>query len=389
MKLQAKFTLNFIFLVLVTIVISFVLIHWSVQAQFQKFMDEKNQEWTYRVQIGNHDSNITGIALFPPRNIPFEPRIGQNLENETPEDRYLSTVSRSLILAAAIDIVLAIILAYLLSTVLLKKIHRLKSAMHQYMDKGTSRSVLHGKSDEVDDLANMYNSLIEKVEKEEKIRKDFFIDMSHELRTPLTSIKGYLEGLIDSVFEKDRIQEIQEKTLQETDRMIRLVKEMSTLAKLEVETNGLEKESVDLGKITHEVIDMFNEEIAEKQLVIAAEGDAKALVDPYKFKQVIINLLDNAIHHGPAGNTIHIRIKEEENGLLWSIRNKAENVNPKDLVHFFERFYRADKSRTYNTKKPHLGIGLNIVKKIVEQHGGSISARMEGEEIIFEIILPR
>jgi signal transduction histidine kinase len=364
MKLQAKFTLHFIFIVFITIVISLFLIHWNLQSQFNRFIRERNQE--------QRISPLNQLA---------------RLARETPEQRFSHAVSSSLLWAGVIDILLAVILAYFLSNFLLQRIFQLKSAMQQYIKDGQSKAVLHAGDDEVDDLAKIYNLLIEKIEREERIRKDFFVDMSHELRTPMTSIKGYLEGLIDHVFDPEKEKDIHKKTLHETDRMIRLVKEMTTLAKLESEPLKLAKESVALKKLTRDVVEMLLPASEQRNMKIEIYGEATAELDPYKFKQILINLLDNAIHYGQEGTSIFIEMGQEQDKIYWRIKNKTENIDPQNLEYFFERFYRADKSRTYDSKKPHLGIGLNIAKKIVEQHGGSITARIEGDDIIFEIFL--
>ncbi len=378
MKLQAKFTLNFILLVVVTLVVSFVVINWSVQSQFNQFIHEKNQQWGEMM----HGNPSIEILINP-----FDQKPGALHNRQTPEDRFLDTVSHSLFLAGMIVILLAIVLAYFLSKFFLQRIYRLQSSMHQYMQDGTSKPVLQNGNDEVDELAHMYNLLIEKIEKEEKIRREFFIDMSHELRTPLTSIKGYLEGLVDKVFDPEKEKDIHEKTLNETDRMIHLVKEMTTLAKLESEELKLSKELTDLKKLTEGVIDILTPEAEKKHVTIEIDGEAKAEVDPYKFKQVMINLLENALHYGKNSEPILIEMGEKEGRIFWSIRNTTEGLNEKELAYFFERFYRSDKSRNYDAKKPHLGIGLNIVKKIVEQHGGTISTDIDGEDIIFEILI--
>lgn len=376
MKLQFKFTLHFILLVLVTISTSFFLINFSVQSQFDRFIKEKNQEW---IEITRDNPSVTII--------PFRDVAQLSKTRETPEERFQKTVSKSLLLAGLMAMLLGIVLAYLQSKYLLKKIYQLKSSMHQYMLDGTSKPVFHTRSDEIDELANIYNHLIKKIEKEERIRREFFIDMSHELRTPITSIKGYLEGLLDNVFDQNKEKEIQKKALGETDRMARLVKEMTNLAKLETEEVKLEKEVVDIKKLTQEISEILITEDSNLKLDIS--GDLKALVDPHKFKQVIINLLENAIQYREENTNIGITMGQTENHNYWNIKNKTSEINPENLDFFFERFYRADKSRHHDTQKPHLGIGLNIVKKIVDQHQGTIEAKMEKGYVNFRVTLPR
>lgn len=391
MKLQAKFTLNFILLVVLTIIISFFLINWSVEAQFQHFIEKKQQQWEIvqqipRFQGGGMKKNERITILL---SNPFDKNLSPN-SDDTPENAYLHTVSRSLFLAAVIDIVVAFILAYFLSNFLLRRIYGLKSAMSQYMLDGHSRPVIHGEEDEVDELARIYNSLIAKIEKEEQIRREFFVDMSHELRTPLTAVKGYLEGLSDKVFDPEKEQDVQKKALHETDRMIHLVKEMTTLAKLETEKESLPLEETDLRNLTDEIAEMLAPQLQEKHLAINIQGEITAPLNQNKMKQVLINLLNNAIQHGHHPGTVTIEMGQHNNqNIFWKISNPVQpHLASEQVQFFFERFYRGDKSRVYESKKPHLGIGLNIVKKIIEQHQGQITANLEDHHITFEFKIP-
>ncbi|MCC7432370.1 HAMP domain-containing histidine kinase [Candidatus Peregrinibacteria bacterium] len=378
MKLQFKFTLHFILLVLVTITASFFLINFSVQSQFDRFIEEKNQEW---LEISRRNPSITII--------PFRSISEKNKAIESPEEKYQKTVSKSLLLAGLMAVFLGIILAYLQSKFLLQKIYRLKSSMHRYMLDGTSKPVFHNRSDEIDDLANIYNHLIKKIEKEEKIRREFFTDMSHELRTPITSIKGYLEGLIDQVFDQDKEKDIYKKALSETNRMARLIKEMTTLAKLETEDAKLDKIATNIKELTQEVVETFITEADSKNIKINILGDIEANLDQNKFKQVIINLLENAIQYGKSDSNIEIEMNNDDQNYYWSIKNESKDINQETADFFFERFYRADKSRQHNNEKPHLGIGLNIVRKIIEQHQGKIEAKVENSQITFKLTIPR
>ena len=396
MKLRAKLTLNFITVVLITIVVSFFLINRNVQNEFNHFIQLKNQQWLEEHKPGNLNKPPLANSRVPnqpnqnpPIDNPFDltPQGPPGSNKQTLEQHFLQNMNNSFLWAGGIDLVFAIILAILLSNFLLRRIYRLKSSMTQYMKDGSGKAVAHDSNDEVDELANIYNALIEKIQNEEKIRKDFFIDMSHELRTPLTSIKGYLEGLLDKVFDPEKEKDIHQKTLHETDRMIHLIKEMTTLAKLETEKSALTLEETDLHALTEEVAEMISPQLEERGLKLKISGKADAEIDQYKFKQVIINLVDNAQQYAKKNSTIKIEIGKNGAAAFWRIKNQIEDPAPKNIDHFFERFYRGDKSRTYDSKKPHLGIGLNIVKKIIDQHKGKISAKMEGDEIVFEINL--
>lgn len=388
MKLQAKLTLNFFLLIAVVIVTSFLLLHWNFELQFNRFIDEKNKEWQEMYDTDDKPPVDVRLAKKFFRSIqPNDARIFifEN-EIETPEQKFLRATIDSLIMAGLISMLIAAVLGYLLNKFLLRRIRGLQTSMHDYRDRNVVTSVPHGNEDEIDDLANIYNLLIRKIEKQENIRRDFFIDISHELRTPLTSIKGYLEGLDDKVFAPDKEKEIHLKIKRENERMIYLVKEMTSLAKLEAGQMTLHKQVTDLHSLSLEVIEDFESYLDERKIKTEVNGSVKAHLDANKFKQVVINLLDNAITYSLEGSTIFIEMGKNNDQIFWHIKNTPAKQLTDEHELFFERFYRADKGRQYNKEKPHLGIGLNIVKKIIDQHGGSISVRRDEEQIVFEIV---
>lgn len=375
MKLQTKYTISSISIAIIVIVVSFFLIGQRTNEEFRKFTIEKNRDGGNQ-SIGRANNPP---PLSNPDNIQFAP--------DSPEARFVNATRSTLLVASFLGIFLAIMISLVFSRFLLKKIFRLQMAMNEYMKHGSVKKVAHVDKDEIDKLTEMYNELIEKIDRQESIRREFFIDMSHELRTPLTAVKGYLEGLNDNVFAVGKEKEIQKKALTETDRMTYLIKEMTTLAKAEADSGKLEKSKIQLRDIATEVKMLLENETREREMRVEIVGNAISNVSRDKFKQVMINLLDNAISHGERGGEIKIEMGNRKNKTFWIIKNRATNISQKDLDCMFERFYRSDKSRVYDGKKPHLGIGLNIVKKIVELHGGKIIASLNDGWVGFEIII--
>ena len=375
MKLQTRYAISSIMIALIVIASSFFLIEQRTNDEFKKFTIEKIKNGK------NQPAEKTNNPPPPsnPEDIHFAP--------DSPEARFVQATRSTLLIASLLGISLAVAISFIFSKFLLEKISRLQTAMNEYMRRGKVKKVAHADKDEIDKLTEVYNILIEKIDNQENIRKEFFIDMSHELRTPLTAVKGYLEGLNDNVFAADREAEIQKKALVETDRMVHLIKEMAILAKTEADNQELSKEKLHLENITKDVISILKNEADAKEMKIEIIGEATAEVNRDRFKQIMINLLDNAISHGEKGGLIKIEMKNENSKAYWAIKNKAVGVFQKDLDYMFERFYRSDKSRFYDGNKPHLGIGLNIVKKLVELHDGKIIASLKDGWVEFEVII--
>lgn len=382
MKLQIKFTLGFVWLVLVCVAISSALINWNIQMGFRQFVEERRMLQNTQKMSGNANGdalqNIRNINNAN-GNIPRWPIAN----GETPESHFNESIQNALLLSALLSVGLAIVLWYVISQWFLVRIRNLQSAMANYKETEIPHKIPAEWNDELDELAKVYNKMIERLAEQERIRKDFFIDMSHEIRTPITSIKGYLEGLLDGVFEATP--EVLKKTLSETDRMGLLVKEMFALAKIESGQVMLEKEKVDLREITAEILEAAEKEIHHKDLHVTVNGQANIMADRSKCKQICINLINNAIAYSPSDTQITVEMGKRQSQIFWRIRNEAPNITQGSVQNLFERFYRADKSRVYDEKKPHLGIGLNIVKKLVELHDGSIIAEHDGKYITFEV----
>ena len=219
----------------------------------------------------------------------------------------------------------------------------------------------------------------------ETIKKDLILNVSHELRTPLTSIKGFLETLEDEL-ESDHAYYIQV-IRRNTDRLIHIVNDLLILTKLE-HTQELEYEEIELAEFFDNILLLFENKLNEKNLNLVKEIDPdlpKIQADQFKLEQVLINLIDNAIKYTDTGT---IRLKAFFDKKIYiEVSDSGRGIPQEHLGRLFERFYVVDKSRS--RKLGGSGLGLSIVKHIVQLHNGEVKVKSEiGNGSTFTIILP-
>jgi signal transduction histidine kinase len=224
------------------------------------------------------------------------------------------------------------------------------------------------------------------LKQQELLRKRLTSDVAHELRTPLTAVSSHLEAMIDGLWEVTpaRLQSCYE----EIGRISGLVADLEQLAKTENENLRLSKTEVDLLELAHTVVNNFETEAAKKKLSVSVDGEKTVIfADKDRLNQVLTNLLSNAIKYTPENGEIQITANNTEKSGIITVADNGIGIPEGDLPFIFERFYRADKSRTRSTGGA--GIGLAIAKSIVEAHGGKIEAKSEpGQGSCFTVTLP-
>ena len=218
---------------------------------------------------------------------------------------------------------------------------------------------------------------VTKLRQLETMRKDFVANASHELKTPLTSIRGFIETLLDGAYE-DR--ETSKKFLtiisQEAERLNYLVADILDISKLESGETEINKRPVNLKDLFSEIVLSVGNRLKEKQLVLEEQVGANLIWgDEDLLREVILNLLDNAIKYTPEGRRILIGSREIGDGTEVFISDNGIGIPKESLPRLFERFYRVDKGRS--RAMGGTGLGLSIVKHIVERHGGTLSVESE------------
>ncbi|HEY5729737.1 MAG TPA: ATP-binding protein [Anaerolineales bacterium] len=238
---------------------------------------------------------------------------------------------------------------------------------------------------EVRALLKGFNSMAESLESNDKQRRNMLADISHELRSPITIMQGNLEGMIDGVYAADvvRLKSLHE----ETQILERLVDDLWTLALAESGSLLLKREPTDLGELIRDVVSVVESQVSEKEIQVKLEiadvGDVD--VDPLRIREVLMNLLVNALRYSPSQGEVKIEVAESdvsgERRVLIFVEDNGEGIQPSDLSRVFDRFYKSSDSGG-------MGLGLSIAKFLVEAHGGKIwaeSAGGEGTKISFTL----
>jgi two-component system sensor histidine kinase BaeS len=296
---------------------------------------------------------------------------------------FTDSVHRYLIWASLASIGLAVLLSFVLVKRVLGPLQRMTDITRKIAAGDYSARVPIKSLDEVGQLAQAFNRMADSLQQIEQLRKSMTIDVAHELRTPLTNIQGYLEALIDGVVSASR--ETYELLLEETMRLVRLVEDILQLAKADAARADLQKEEILLKELIERVIDTFRSRFDQKgigiELQVRPPADA-VWADPTKLTQVVRNLIQNAWEYTPAGGSVRIGSRLRSGAVRLVFSNTGGEIAEKDLPFIFERFFRGEKSRS--RKHGGAGIGLAIVKELIEAHGGQVGAEIsEGQTHIW------
>lgn len=237
---------------------------------------------------------------------------------------------------------------------------------------------------EVRTLTRAFNTMAERLQRQEEQRRSLLMDISHELRTPLAVLQGNLEGMLDGVYPRDEAH--LSLILEETQILARLIDDLRTFSLAESLGLNLVKTMSDLAELARDAIASFRAqaEAAGVTLRLDAEPDLPIVdVDPERIRQVLNNLLSNGLRYTPAGGTVRVRLAADSRQVVVSVEDTGTGITAEALPHIFDRFSKSKDSRG-------TGLGLAIAKSLVEAHEGEISAQsVRGEGTAIRFTLPR
>ena len=298
-------------------------------------------------------------------------------------DRSVTTV---VLAAVAVAAVASIALAIFLARMLARPLAEIGAASRRIADGDYAARVPREGPEELASLADSFNQMAASLERQEAMRRDFIANAAHELRTPLTNLQGYLEALRDGVIVADTA--TYESLWDEAERLVRLSHSLDALAEGDAATAQPPLQELDLAAAIRAALDLAKPTLERAGLRVSVDVPDRlpARADPDHLAQVLANLLSNAARYTPAGGTVSVRAERKAADLLVSIANTGDGIPPEDLDRVFERFYRVEKSR--DRARGGAGIGLAIVKQLVEAGGGRVGAESHDGQTRFWFSLP-
>lgn len=309
-----------------------------------------------------------------------------------PEDEFLSQVNRSLLWAGLAAVVVALVLGLLLARQLTAPLRALTQAAQRLalrrQEPGAQDDVPQvpiRSQDEIGELSQAFNQMALSLAQQETLRRNLMADIAHELRTPLTVIRSDLEALLDGVYEPtpETLASLQEEAL----LLARLVDDLRALALAEAGQLRLERQSTDLGALLQGVVASFDLQAESHGQVLAldlAPDLPFADLDPQRVRQVVANLVSNALRHTPAGGAVLVSAAAHPGEIEISVTDNGPGIPPADLAHVFDRFWQGEQGRVGNS-----GLGLAIARELVRTHGGRIWAESRpAQGATFRFTLP-
>lgn len=309
-----------------------------------------------------------------------------NISPTSSHQMFVSSVHRYLIWASLAAILLAVILSFLLMKRVLGPLTQMTKITQKIATGDYSSKVPMTTGDEVGRLAEAFNRMADSLQHIEQLRKTMMINVAHELRTPLTNMQGYLEALADGVLAPSR--DTFDLLHEETMRLVHLVEDILRLAKADAARTDLHKVEIKLSDLIVHVLESCRPQFESKKISVETKfiSELPLWADPEKLSQVVRNLVQNAWQYTPSGGFVRISTEPMAEEIRVIFANTGGELVEEDLPFIFERFYRGEKSRS--REHGGAGIGLAIVKELIEAHNGRVGAEIIQNEVRIWFTLP-
>jgi len=304
-------------------------------------------------------------------------------------DDLLARFRATLGIVTLLIVVIALTGGWLATQSALFPIRRLSQAVQRIIRTGRTdaRVPLEGTGDAIDELTSLFNAMLDKIEGLVTAMRGALDNVSHDLRTPLTRLRGTAELALASPPNLERYREALADCVEESDRVLVMLNTLMDISEAESGTLQLHRESVTLADVVGRAVDLYRDVADAKGVTLAADApsDVVVIADRTRLEQVAANLIDNAVKYTPPDGRVDVEVRRAADAAILRVRDTGSGIPPDELPRIFDRLFRGDTSRT----ERGLGLGLSLVKAIVEAHGGTVDVVSEpGRGSVFTVSLP-
>jgi signal transduction histidine kinase len=319
------------------------------------------------------------------------PRMDQMMSGPmmgTREDAFLADMRQSLWISGGLVAAAALVLAVILARQITGPVRRLAAATTDIAGGKLDSRIENTGSDELGQLGQSFNSMAATLQRQEEERRSMLADIAHELRTPLSVLRGNLEAMLDGLLEPrhEQLSVLHEQSV----ALSRLIDDLRTLSLAAEGHLELHRQPTDVAELARRVVGEMEAGAKEREIALSVEAPEslpRPALDSDRIGQVLRNLIDNALRYTPASGRVRVTVRPQAEGVTVTVSDTGAGIAREDLPHVFDRFYRADGSRTRATGGS--GLGLAIVKQLVEAHGGEVWAESDaGRGSVFSFALP-
>lgn len=332
--------------------------------------------YTYGVPIYTNDGCFLGLVLA-------------SIETASLKDFTLS-VFKIFLISGVLVLFFSVTAISVMTYNMVRPLRKMAQAAHSYAKGDFSPRVAVKGSDEVAQLAMAFNNMAASLDSIEGMRRSFVANVSHELKTPMTTIAGFIDGMLDGTIPKEQHKHYLAVVSEETRRLSRLVRSMLDISRIDSGEMTVNYREFDLNEILVHTLLVFERKINEKNITVKDIDNIEKIIinaDPDLIHQLLYNLIDNAVKFTNEGGYIEIKTQVVRSGVKIFIKNSGPGIASDELSSIFDRFYKTDKSRSHD--KNGVGLGLFIVKSIIDLHHGEIVVRSIPDKYTeFEIYLP-
>ena len=297
-------------------------------------------------------------------------------------------ILRIVYITAAIIFLLSMSILIMMHAFVYRPLRKITNAAKQYALGNLGYHVDVDTHDEMGYLADTLNDMSSELNSADEYQHKFIANVSHDFRSPLTSIKGYLEAILDGTIPKDKQETYLKRVIGETERLTKLTQSMLALNSMDIE-GKIVRTVFDINRVIRDTALSFEVQCNEKKITIELTYDDEkeaVYADVEKIRQVLYNLIDNAIKFSDPESSIYVTTSKHDEKIFVSVKDDGIGIPKSDVKKIFDRFYKADASR--GKDKKGTGLGLSIVKEIIQAHGENIeviSNESVGTEFVFSL----